>query len=174
VANAAYSPIGPFADEPVENLQRALDLNCAAPLRLARALLPPMVQRRRGGFVVMSSLAGQQGSPPITAYAATKAFGAILAEGLWAEMRPHHVDVVTCVAGAISTPGLANAMAKPAPGTRTPEQVVTAALAGLGRGPRVIPGATMRLSSAFMTRVLPKRAAIALIARASRDLTPGS
>jgi short-subunit dehydrogenase len=171
VANAALSPIGPFLDQPIDELERALALNCAAPMRLAHALLPPMVGRRRGGFVVMSSLAGQQGSPPIALYAATKAFGAILAEGLWAELRGSGVDVVTCVAGAVSTPGLANAKARRAPGTVTPEQVVTAALNGLRRGPRVVPGALMRVSSAMMTRLMPRRAAIAMIARASRDLT---
>jgi short-subunit dehydrogenase len=171
VANAALSPIGPFLDQPIDELERALALNCAAPMRLAHALLPAMVRRRRGGLVVMSSLAGQQGSPPIALYAATKAFGAILAEGLWAELRGSGVDVVTCVAGAVSTPGLANAKARPAPGTVTPEQVVTAALTGLRRGPRVVPGALMRVSSAMMTRLMPRRAAIALIARASRDLS---
>jgi hypothetical protein len=79
--------------------------------------------------------------------------------------------VVTCVAGAVSTPGLADAKARPAPGTVTPEQVVTAALNGLRRGPRVVPGALMRVSSAVMTRLMPRRAAIAMIARASRDLS---
>jgi short-subunit dehydrogenase len=172
VANAALSPIGPFLDAAPDELERALALNCGAPMRLARSLLPPMVARGRGGFIVMSSLAGQQGSPPISMYAATKAFGAILAEGLWAELRGTGVDMVTCVAGAISTPGLAGVKGRPAPGTRTPEQVVSAALAGLGRGPRVIPGALMQFSSALMTRVMPRRAAIAIIARASRDLTP--
>jgi short-subunit dehydrogenase len=171
VANAALSPIGPFLDQPIEELERALALNCAAPMRLAHALLPAMVRRHRGGLVVMSSLAGQQGSPPIALYAATKAFGAILAEGLWAELRGSGVDVVTCVAGAVSTPGLANAKARPAPGTVRPEQVVTTALDGLRRGPRVVPGALMRVSSAMMTRLMPRRAAIAMIARASRDLS---
>ena len=53
----------------------------------------------------MSSLAGSQGSPNIAAYAATKSFNAILAEGLWKELKPHGVDVLACVAGAILTPG---------------------------------------------------------------------
>ena len=78
-----------------------------------------MAARGRGGFIIMSSLAGQQGSPPITVYAATKAFGAVLAEGLWAELRGTGVDVLACVAGAVATPGLAGAKAKPAPGTLT-------------------------------------------------------
>jgi short-subunit dehydrogenase len=174
VANAAYSPIGPFVDLDTDELLRALDLNCRAPLLLARHFAPSMVARARGGLVVMSSLSGLQGSPPISVYAATKAFGAILAEGLWAELRGTGVDVVACVAGAISTPGLAAAKARPAPGTLAPERVAEAALRGLGRGPRVVPGLTMRLSAALMSR-LPRRTAIGIISRASRDLAaPGA
>ncbi|MEV0720230.1 SDR family NAD(P)-dependent oxidoreductase [Asanoa sp. NPDC050611] len=174
VANAAYSPIGSFVSMDPDLTRRAVDLNCRMPLELAHRFLPPMVARGRGGFIVMSSLAGMQGSPPITAYAATKAFGAILAEGLWAELRGTGVDVLTCIAGAVATPNLAGAKARPAPGTQTPDQVARAALRGLGRGPRVIPGLGMRVSSALMSRLLPRRTAIAIIARASRDLrAPG-
>jgi len=171
VANAAYSPIGRFVDGSPELTRRAVDLNCGAPLALAHQFLPAMVDRGRGGFIVMSSLAGLQGSPPISVYAATKAFGAILAEGLWAELRGTGVDVLACLAGAVATPGLANAMARRAPGTLSPDLVAAAALRGLGRGPRVVPGALNRFSSVLMSRLLPRRAAIAIIARASRDLS---
>jgi len=170
VANAAYSPIGSFVDQDPEKTTRALDLNCRAPLLLAHAFLPAMVQRGRGGFILMSSLAGMQGSPRIATYAGTKAFGAVFAESLWAELRGTGVDVLGCVAGAVATPGLAASKARRAPGTRTPEQVVASALGALGRGPRVVPGPLMRVSSAVMSRLLPRRTAIALIDRASRDL----
>jgi short-subunit dehydrogenase len=169
VANAAYSPIGSFVEQQTDDLLRALDLNCRAPLLLARHFAPAMVERGRGGIVVMSSLSGLQGSPPISVYAATKAFGTILAEGLWAELRGTGVDVVACVAGAVATPGLASVKARRAPGTLEPERVAEAALRGLGRGPRVVPGLTMRLSAAVMSR-LPRRTAIQIITRASRDL----
>src|SRR5262249_59436392 len=120
VANAAYSPIGRFvAMDPAETT-RALDLNCRAPLALAHHFLPPMVERGRGGFVIMSSLAGQQGSPPISVYAATKAFGAGLAEGLWAELRPSRVDGVARVGGGGGAPGPAGAHGRPAPGAPPP------------------------------------------------------
>ncbi len=170
VANAAYSPIGRFVDLTREQSRRALAVNCHAPLALAHRFLPEMAARGRGGFVVMSSLAGMQGSPPITVYAATKAFGVVLAEGLWAEMRGSGVDVVACIAGAVETPGLAEAKPRRAPGTLSPDQVAVAALRGLRRGPRIVPGVTMRVSSAVMSRLLPRRVAIALISRASRDL----
>ena len=172
VANAAYSPIGPFVGTDPAQTARALALNCGAALWLAHRYLPAMAARGRGGLILMSSLAGQQGSPGIAAYAATKAFGTILAEGLWAELRPRGVDVLACVAGAVATPGLAASKSRPAPGTRTPEEVVEAALRGLGGGPRVVPGALMRVSSVLMSRLLPRRTAIATIARASRDLSP--
>jgi short-subunit dehydrogenase len=170
VHNAAYSPVGPFvALDPAETA-RALDLNCRALLLLAHHYLPPMAERRRGGFIVMSSLAGQQGSPGLSAYAATKAFGATLAEGLWGELRGSGVDVLTCVAGAVATPGLGRAMPRRAPGTLAPDDVARAALAALGRRPRTVPGALMRASSVAMTRLLPRRAAIITMARASREL----
>jgi len=171
VANAAYSPIGGFLTLTPEQTRRALDLNCGVPLDLAHRFLPAMAKRGRGGFIVMSSLAGMQGFPPVTVYAATKAFGAVLAEGLWAELRGTGVDVVACVAGAVTTPGLESAMSSRAPGTLTPDKVVEATLRRLGGGPRTIPGAVNRISSVVMSRLLPKRAAIAIFARASRDLS---
>lgn len=167
VANAAYSPIGPFAQADPAELQRALDLNCRAPMLLAHHFLPAMIARRAGGIVIVSSLAGQQGSPGLSVYAATKAFGVILAEGLWAEAGEHGVDVVACVPGAVSTPGLTGKSKSRAPGTVEPDVVAAAALGALGRRPRVVPGALMKLSSQLMTRLMPRRAAITMIAKAS-------
>ncbi|WP_290863802.1 SDR family NAD(P)-dependent oxidoreductase [Hamadaea sp.] len=169
VANAALSPIGPFATSDPAELGRAIDLNVRAPMLLARHFLPAMQERGHGGFVVMSSLAGAQGSPNLSLYAGTKAFGAVFAEGLWAELRPSGVDVIACVAGAVSTPGLAASTAKPAPGTVTPQAVVAAALGALGRKPRVVPGGLMKASAAFLSR-LPRRTAISIMGRASKDV----
>jgi short-subunit dehydrogenase len=150
VVNAAYSPIGRLIDQDPAQTRRALDLNCRTPLVLAHRYLPAMAARGRGGLIIMSSLAGLQGTPSLATYAATKVFGAVLAEGLWAELRGSGVDVLACVAGAVATPGLDATMGRPAPGTLVPE----------------------RVSAALMTRLLPRRAAIALIASAARDLTP--
>jgi short-subunit dehydrogenase len=171
VVNAAHAPIGRFLDRDVDDLQRVVDLNVTVPLRLARHYLPAMAGRRRGGLILMSSLAGQQGSPGISTYAASKAFGAVLAEGLWAELRGSGVDVLACVAGAVETPGLERAKSRRAPGTVTPAVVADAALRALGHGPRVVPGALMKVSAALIPRLLPRRGAIALIARASSDLS---
>jgi uncharacterized protein len=167
VCNAAYSPIGAFLDTGPADTDRALRLNCAAPLALAHGYLPAMAARGRGGFVVMSSLAGQQGSPGLAVYAATKAFGAVLAEGLWDELRGYGVDVVTAVAGAVATPGLSRSSSRAAPGTVTPDTVAAGALAALGHRPRTVPGALMRVSSGVMSRLLPRRTAIRVMGKAN-------
>jgi short-subunit dehydrogenase len=167
VCNAAYSPIGAFVDADPAHTQRALRLNCVAPLALAHGYLPAMAARGRGGFVIMSSLAGQQGSPGLAVYAATKAFGAVLAEGLWDELRGHGVDVLAVVAGAVATPGLRRSTSRRAPGTVTPDAVAAAALAALGRRPRTVPGALMKVSAAAMSRLLPRRTGIRVMGKAN-------
>ena len=164
VYDAAYAPIGPFEDVTDDQLAQAVAVNVRAPLLLTKLLSAPMIERGHGGIVLMSSLAGAQGSPNIAAYAATKAFNTVLAEGLWSELKPHGVDVLACVAGAILTPGYSQAEgAKPAPGTLKPEEVAEQALRALGKGPVVIPGAVNKLGRFVLTRLLSRRAAIAIM-----------
>ena len=87
IYNAAYSRIGPFLDDPLDEHLRELDLNCRGPMMFVHSFGGPMAARERGGIVLMSSLAGGQGSPGISNYAATKAYNTVLAEGLWGELR---------------------------------------------------------------------------------------
>ena len=175
VYDAASAPIGPFDDLTEEQLAQVVAVNVRAPLLLAKALSGPMIARGRGGIVLMSSLAGSQGPPNIAAYAATKAFNAILAEGLWNELKPRGVDVLACMAGAILTPGYQQAEAggRPAPGTLTAEAVVEQTLDALARrrGPIVIPGAVNKLGRFVLTRLLSRRAAIAIMSRNTGGLS---
>jgi hypothetical protein len=172
VYDAAYAPIGPFEDVTEEQLVRATEVNVRAPLLLAKLLSGPMVELGRGGIVLMSSLAGSQGSPNIAAYAATKSFNAILAEGLWKELKPRGVDVLACMAGAILTPGYQDAeRTKGAPGTLKAEDVAEQTLKALGKGPVVIPGAVNKLARFTLMRLLSRRAAIAIMSQNTAGLS---
>lgn len=171
VYNAAYAPIGPVLERSLDELLRIVDVNVRGPLVLARALAPAMVARGRGGIVLMSSLAGFQGAPKIATYAASKAFTTVLGEGLWRELGPRGVDVVVSCAGAIRTPNYQGSSAKEAPGTLDPSDVAEATLDALGRQPTVVPGATNQLARFVLGRVLPRRTAIAIMAKNTETLT---
>jgi uncharacterized protein len=171
VYNATQAPVGDFASADDEALMRVVDVNVRAPLMLLRGFLPAMRSRGRGAVVLMTSLAGNQGSPKIAAYAASKAFTRVLAEGLWHELKDDGVDVIACCAGAVRTPGYAQAAGKDAPGTLDPEEVVERAIRALGRGPVVVPGFVNRVADVLMRRLLPRRAAIAIMAGNTASLT---
>ncbi len=171
VCNAASSPLGPFEAQSAADTTRAVDVNCRSPLTLLHLLVPPMVARRRGGVVLMSSLTAFQGSPFASVYGATKAFNLSLAEGLWAELKPHGVQVIASCAGATRTPNYLKTMAKGgAPGELEPAQVAEETLAQLGHGPMVIPGAFNRFASFLMRRLMPRSTTITVMGSQTRKL----
>ncbi len=172
VYNAAYAPIGLFENTSEEHLALATAVNVKAPLLLTKLLSASMIQQKRGGIVLMSSLAGGQGSPKLAAYAATKTFNAILAEGLWKELRPHGIDVIACCAGAILTPGYQQAeKAKPAPGTMKAADVAEQTLNALGKGPIIIPGFINKVGRFMLSRVMSRKAAIDIMSKNTGGLS---
>jgi short-subunit dehydrogenase len=174
VYNATQAPIGEFVVANREALTRVVDVNVRAQVELLRSLLPGMLSRGRGGVILMTSLAGNQGAPRLAAYAASKAFTRVLAESLWYELKDRGIDVVACCAGAVRTPGYEMAAGKDAPGTLDPEEVVEAALSALGRGPVVVPGFINRIANVLMNRLLPGRAAIGIMAGSTDSLSSAS
>ena len=172
VYNAAYSPIGYFENISEVDLEQVVDVNIKTPLLLSKLLSVGMLKKRAGGIILMSSLAGNQGSPKIATYAASKAFNAILAEGLWNELKEHGIDVMASCAGAISTPGYKSAQnTKDAPGTLSAKQVAEKTLNALGTGPTTIPGLTNKLAQFFMNRVFPRKWAISIMDKNTKDLS---
>ncbi|MCC6523055.1 MAG: SDR family NAD(P)-dependent oxidoreductase [Polyangiaceae bacterium] len=174
VCNAALAPVGPFLAEPVARHERVLALNCRAPAMLIHALAPRLVARGRGGVVVCSSLAGQQGTALVAHYAATKAYLRVLAEGLWQELRPHGVDVLACCPGPVETPTFRRDEPSAAGWLSLPPMdaaaVAEETLRALGRRPVVVPGLRPALASALVTRLLPRRLAIALASAGTRAM----
>lgn len=171
VYNAAYSFVAPLLDRPLDDSLRVVDVNVRGPLRFVHALAPAMRARRRGGFVLMSSLAGFQGAPKIGAYASSKAFTIVLGESLAAELRPEGIDVLVSCPGAIRTPSYAQAARKDAPGTLDAQVVAERTLEALGRRSLVIPGAVNKLATFVMRRLLSRAVAVALMGKNTADLS---
>jgi uncharacterized protein len=167
VSVAAHAPIGPFLDLSLEDKLRVVDVNCRAPLVLAHHFGASMARRGRGGVVVMSSIAGLQGSPFVATYAASKAFGRVLAEGLWSELGPRGVDVLAVCAGPTRTPAFEASRPRPGffPPVMEPSAVVDAALRALGRRPSVVAGWWNLATALVLERLLPRRHAVRAIER---------
>jgi len=174
VYNAAVSPIGPFTNLTEENIILTTAVNIQTPLRLIHHFGGKMVERGRGAVVVVSSLAGFQGSGFISLYGATKAFGRILAEALWYEWRKRGVDVIACCAGATATPNYINSNpAKSslfAPRVQSPEEVADECLRKMGKVPSFISGRENRIASFFLHRILTRRIAVIIMGENTRKI----
>lgn len=170
VYNAALSVIGPFLERPLEGHLREIAVNCVGPVSFAHRFGARLSARGRGGIVLMSSLSATMGSALIANYAATKAYNLVLAEGLWEELREAGVSVLTCAAGAVSTPNYRESAPRGRGGTQTPAAVVTETLACLGRTPHLVPGAANRLSAFVLRRLLPRPAAIRMMGSVMRGM----
>ncbi len=174
IYNAAISHIGSFNKHPLENHCQAARLNMITPLKLVHQLGGKMLDRGKGAVILMSSLAGLQGSGYIATYAATKAFNRVLAESLWYEWKERGVDIMACCAGATATPGyLSSGPAKAslfAPAVMKPVEVVRECFRRLGRKPSFISGRANRTASFFMQRLLPRKRAIEIMGDNIRKL----
>ena len=169
VYNAAHAPISAYLDLDVQEHLRTVDVNVRGPLRLSHYFGRRLVERGKGGIVLLSSIVGLQGTARLANYAATKAYNTILAEGLWYELRDRGVDVLACVAGPTLTPGYrsstggasGHAIARP----MNPDDVAEQALRQLGRRPSGIAGRLNQIASALLCRVLPREAAIQIVSK---------
>jgi short-subunit dehydrogenase len=95
-----------FLDNEYEYSLKQIKLDCIGPTALVRLFGPAMVERGRGGIVLVASLACLAGSATLAMYSAVKAFQHNFAEGLWAELRPLGVDVCCTPLGMTYTPAL--------------------------------------------------------------------
>jgi short-subunit dehydrogenase len=95
-----------FVDGDLTAFQRVIDLNITALMALVRHFGRPMRERRRGGILMVGSMAGYLGSVRHSVYGGVKAFGRIFAESLWLELRDYDVHVLELVLGVTRTPAM--------------------------------------------------------------------
>ena len=95
-----------FLDADLAAFSRVIDLNVGTMLALVQHFGRPMRDRRRGGILMVGSMAGYLGSMRHTVYGGVKAFGRIFAESLWLELREYNVHVLELVLGVTRTPAM--------------------------------------------------------------------
>jgi uncharacterized protein len=152
VNNAGFAGYREFCDVDETVVSDLIAVHVTAVTRLARAAVPAMVARGSGAIInVASALAFSGSLPPEplpyrAVYAAAKAFQVTFSQALAGELRGTGVQVQACCPGLVDTEFHAlagrDAAEFPFP-VMQPDDVVTAALAGLGLGEDVcVPGLT--------------------------------
>src|SRR5689334_3352951 len=129
VANAGLPGSGRLDSFSDEEIDRALTVNLRAPMLLAKALSPRMVERGGGHLLFMSSLSGKAGAPGNSVYAATKFGLRGFALALREDLAPKGVGVSVILPGFISDAGMfadSGAKLPPYVGTKRPEDVARA------------------------------------------------
>jgi short-subunit dehydrogenase len=129
VANAGLPGTGRLPDYDIDQLTGTLRVNLEAPILLARALEPAMLEKGSGHMVFISSLSGKSATPLSSVYNATKFGLRGFALGLRADLDPLGIGVSIVSPGTIREAGMyADSGAPPIPGlgTGTPAQVAAA------------------------------------------------
>jgi short-subunit dehydrogenase len=129
VANAGLPGTGWLAEFTAEEVKRVLRVNLEAPMLLAHALFPEMLERGAGHLVFVSSLSGKSASPRTSVYNATKFGLRGFALGLRTDLAPRGIGVSLVSPGFVRDAGMfADAGAKTPPGfgTTTPAAVAAA------------------------------------------------
>lgn len=96
-------PAGALAATDADAWWQALEINVRGPLYCSHAVLPGMLQRGHGRIVNISSDAGFQAFPMMSAYAVSKAALYRLSENLAVETREHGVQVFAIYPGLVRT-----------------------------------------------------------------------
>jgi uncharacterized protein len=169
VNNAGFGARGEFWELARDRQTQMLRLNVETLMELTHLLAGPMVARRCGGIINVSSTAGFQPIPWTSVYAATKAFVTSFSLGLAEELRPHGVTVVTLCPGGTQT----NFFEASQYGQRTlpgglqaPEEVVAAALESLDRGGGLVVPRLLNKLTVFVQRFVPR----GLVMKATAEL----
>jgi short-subunit dehydrogenase len=129
VANAGLPGAGWLAEFSAEEVKRALRVNLEAPMLLAQALFPEMLERGSGHLVFVSSLSGKAASPRSSIYNATKFGLRGFALGLRTDLGPRGIGVSLISPGFVAEAGMfadTGAKTPPLMGTTTPAAVGTA------------------------------------------------
>lgn len=164
-AGAAHGP-KLIVDQTPDEALTVVRLNAVGQTLLAQHFGKAMVERGRGGILLVSSMAGKAGCYSLATYSASKAFTQVLGESLWAELHPQGVDVLVLMLGRTNTPALARTELPEDGPAADPDDMAEQALAHLAEGPVYVPP---HLAQAFQyLSSAPRRDATAAMSKSLR------
>lgn len=140
VANAGADPNGArFLDRDIDAWLDLVNRNVINTMRGCHHFGGLMRARKRGGILLIGSGSCYSGGSFMAGYSASKAFDLCFAESLWAELRPHNVDVLFFALSTTDTPAFRALLAEKGlptpPGLASPEDVAKIGLERLPHGP---------------------------------------
>lgn len=159
VNNAGLGDYGEIISADWYRLNQILKVNIEALTHLTHALVPSMIQNRRGAVINVSSIASLLPLPDAGVYAASKAYVTSFSEALRIELRKHHIPVLAVCPGPVKTEFNQVARRTPEdPGMPSPpwlrvarKQVVAESLAALDEDhARIYPGLKTTLLAALI------------------------
>jgi meso-butanediol dehydrogenase / (S,S)-butanediol dehydrogenase / diacetyl reductase len=104
VNNAGVSNMVPLLEMDEAEWDRVLDINLKGHFLTSRAVVPGMVERRRGRIVNTSSIVGRQGYPNVSHYCASKFGVRGFTHSLAGELAPYDITVNAVCPGIVKTP----------------------------------------------------------------------
>lgn len=167
-----------FLDSSLDDALGMLHRNCAVPTQLCHHYGRSMVERGRGGLILVTSGAAVGGTANMAAYGGSKAWNMVFAEALWAELEPQGVDVLSLLLGATDTPALRKLRADlgnnddpdaPLPNAVTVAEVIDDAIEFLPNGPSRVVGENVRASLTLLNQY-GRREIVELMTEGSRAM----
>jgi short-subunit dehydrogenase len=141
VAAAGVCGVSLVEDLRVDELETIMQVNFLGVVYAIEAVLPSMLERKRGQIAAIASLAAFRGIPFESAYCASKAALTSYLESLRPPLRRRGIEVTTLFPGFIRTPLLENLLAEgraaAPPGVIEPEKAASRIVWAIRRGRRV-------------------------------------
>jgi short-subunit dehydrogenase len=163
INNAGLGDRGSFATADPRRVREMMMVNIVALTTLTRALLPAMIEKKRGAILNVSSTAGFLPIRKLAVYAASKAYVTSFSDGIRAEVRKQGIVVTALCPGPVDTEFSAVAQ-RSAGKKQTPSpsfmhvpvaDVVRAGLTAIERNkPLVVPGIVMKIAM-LLVRLTP-------------------